>query len=126
MGARGEVVGSLFISGSFFYYYRVDAIPDVDFRMRYDVIASRPCRVDFSCYEFSNYRKPVFPSSNSIRDSRPPEDSKETFMIYEVKLSCSRLREKLCFAIIFFFSSLFFSFLFIYLLSLVVLLFVVN
>lgn len=101
MGARGEVVGSLFISGSFFYYYRVDAIPDVDFRMRYDVIASRPCRVDFSCYEFSNYRKPVFPNSNSIRDSRPPEDSKEAFMIYEVKLSCSRLREKLCFAIIF-------------------------
>ena len=71
------VVGSLFISGSFFYYYRVDAIPDVDFRMRYDVIASRPCRADFSCYEFSNYRKPVFPNSNSIRDSRPPEDSKE-------------------------------------------------
>ena len=79
------MVGSLFIGGSCFYYYRLGAIPDIDFPMRYDVIASRPCRVDFpSCYELSNYRKPAFPNSNSIRDSRQTEYSKDTFMIYEV------------------------------------------
>ena len=100
MGRR-EVVGSRFISGCCFYYYRLGGIPGIDFRMRYDVVAFRTCRVDFSSwYEFSNYRKPTFPNSNSIRDSRPPEDSEETFMIYEVKLSCSRLSEKVCFAII--------------------------
>ena len=92
VGGRREVVGSRFISGSCFYYYRLGGIPDIDFRMRYDVVAFRTCRVDFSSwYEFSDYRKPTFPNSNSIRDARPPEDSEETFMIYEVKLSCSRL-----------------------------------
>lgn len=94
------MVRSRFISSSCFYY-RVYAIPDIDLRMRYHVVASWPCRVDFSsCCEFLNYRKPAFPNSNSIRDSRPPEDSKEIFMIYEVKLPCSRRSEKLCFAII--------------------------
>ena len=94
---QDSLVGSLFIGGSCFCYYRLGAIPDIDFRMRYDVVASRSCRVDFSsCYELSNCRKPAFPNSNCIRGSRPPEDNKETFMIYEVVSFLVLVLEKSC------------------------------
>ena len=41
-GGSGEVVGSLFISGSCFYYYRLGAIPDTVLTFACDTILSLP------------------------------------------------------------------------------------